>query len=180
MNNDLTSRPNQSAAAKANTVSPRIGRIERVVLDTLSSDGGLTFRDRVVALAFPALDQRPTSGEARVRAWRRRRDRAEAAVSRALLSLERKGLARRDRNDRSGRTLIRAETVLELPEWEQLARAEEDMAAHCRNLAARWESLAARAQRRAEQIRTERSPAATEEERSRDLRAVDSLERGER
>ena len=158
----------------------RIGRIERVVLEELSRSEGLTFRDGLVALAFPSLGESPTGGEARIRAWRSRRDRAEAAVSRALLSLERKVLARRDRNDRSGRTLIRSSQATELPDWEQLARAEEDMAAHCRKLAARWEALAVRAQRRAELLREERSDAATEDERSGDLQAVDELERGGR
>lgn len=180
MRDDLTSDRDRTAPVKGVVASHRIGRVERVVLETLSKESGLTFRDRVVALAFPALGTRPASGEARIKAWRRRRDRAEAAVSRALLSLERKGLAHRDRNDRSGRTLIRADSVQGLPEWEELARAEEDMAAHCRKLAGRWEVLAARAQRRAEKIRGERSAAATELERTRDLRAVDALERGER
>ncbi|GAC1617267.1 MAG: hypothetical protein NVS9B1_26670 [Candidatus Dormibacteraceae bacterium] len=151
-----------------------------MVLQELGRTDGLTFRDRVVALAFPELGARPGSGEARINAWQGRRDRAEAAVSRALLSLERKGLARRERNERGGRTLIRAAAVTELPDWEQLARAEEDMAAHCRKLAGRWEVLAARAQRRADLLREQRSESGTEDEREADLVAVDELESGDR
>ncbi|MBV8527437.1 MAG: hypothetical protein JOZ75_03900 [Candidatus Dormibacteraeota bacterium] len=100
---------------------------------------------------------------------RLRRARAEAALSRAILSLERKGLIVRERNTRTGRTLLRNADRQELPHWEEIARAEEDLAAHCRRVASAWRTLGRRAQQRADSVRTERNTEATEPERQTDL-----------
>ena len=97
-------------------------------------------------------------------------------MSRAILSLERKGLIVRERNPRTGRTLLRSADRPELPQWEELARAEEDLAAHCRRLAAAWRTLARRAQQRAESVRTERNTLATEAERQTDLAEMTRLQ----
>ena len=155
---------------------PRIGRIEAVVLKTLGQSGGLTPRDEVLLAAYPELAPDPRGGVGAVAPLRARRARAEAAVSRALTSLERKGLVVRERNDVTGRTMIRTATGGPLPTWEQLARAEEDLAAHCGRVAREWEALARRARRRAAAIRTARSDAEIEEERDSDLEFVARLE----
>ena len=107
---------------------------------------------------------------------RLRRARAEAALSRAIQSLERKGLIVRERNARTGRTLLRSADRPALPEWEEIARAEEDLAAHCRRLASSWRTLARRAQLRADSVRTQRTTDATEAERQTDLEEMARLQ----
>lgn len=152
----------------------RLGRVEAVVLDVLRLNHGLTPRDQVVLAAFPSLAT--GSDEEEPAAARGRRARAEAAVSRALVSLERKGLVIRDRNEVTGRTMIRTPSNAALPGWEQMARAEEDLAVHFSRLAREWEQLALRARRRAVRIRADRSEAAVQAERASDLDAVARLE----
>lgn len=154
----------------------RLGRVERAVLETLSRNEGLTLREDVLRDAFPTIGEKPESPAGSVQRWQQRRGRAEAALSRAILTLERKNLLIRERNDRTGRTLLRSVGVSGLPEWEQIARGEEDLAAHCRKAAAAWSQLAARATRRAATIRSERGTTSTESERSRDLESVAALE----
>lgn len=154
---------------------PRFGRVEIAILDELSRSGGLTLREAALAAAFPALAGEPGQGSAAEQV-RARRARAEAALSRAILSLERKGLISRERNPQTGRTLLRAAGEGPLPVWEQLAQAEEDLAAHCRRTARHWEALAGRARRRADRIRADRSPLATEAERADDLATIRRLE----
>ena len=159
--------------------SSRLGRVEIAILDVLSRHGGLTPRDEALEEAFPRARTMSNGDSPAVAAQNRlRRARAEAALSRAILSLERKGLIVRERNARTGRTLIRSADRPELPEWEEMARAEEDLAAHCRRLAASWRGLARRAQQRAEAVRTERSPDATEVERQTDLDEMARLQGG--
>ena len=118
----------------------------------------------LVQAAFPAA-----AGDAE-------RARAESAVSRAIRSLERKGLVVRDRDPRTGRTSVRTPGDAALPLWEQLARAEEDLAAHCRQRAQDWHELASGASRRARQLRLDRSSAGTEAERNADLDRLARLE----
>lgn len=154
----------------------RLGRVERAVLNAVIRRDGLTLREEVVHEAFPELGERPQSPAAAGRRWQQRRARAEAAVSRAILSLERKNLLWRERNQRTGRTLLRAHATAALPEWEQIARGEEDLAAHCRKTAAAWSELAVRATRRAAVVRDERGTSSTEAERRRDIDAVAGLE----
>lgn len=156
----------------------RLGRVEIAILDVLSRHGGLTPRDEALEEAFPRA--RATSNGDGTQAAvqdRLRRARAEAALSRAILSLERKGLIVRERNARTGRTLLRSADRPELPEWEEMARAEEDLAAHCRRVASSWRTLARRAQQRADAVRTERSSEATEAERQTDLEEMVRLQR---
>ena len=158
----------------------RLGRVEIAILDVLSRHGGLTPRDEALEEAFPRARAQPgTDGAASAVQDRLRRARAEAALSRAIHSLERKGLIVRERNVRTGRTLLRSADRRPLPEWEETARAEEDLAAHCRRLAASWRALARRAQQRADAVRTERSADATEIERQGDLEEMTRLQ-GER
>ena len=152
---------------------PRLGRVEQVILQELGRRGVLTPRDALVRAAFPALERRhaaaPDEGDAV-------RDRAESAVSRALRSLEKKGLIVRERDARTRRTYVRMPGDRALPRWEQLARAEEDLAAHCRQRAREWQQLASAASGRARRIRLDRSSTGTEPERARDLERLARLE----
>jgi hypothetical protein len=97
-----------------------------------------------------------------------------------LRTLEAKGLVVRERDARTGRTSIRAPGATTLPRWEQLARAEEDLGAHCRQRAAEWQRLASRATRRAGRLRSEQSSAGTEAERRIDLDRIAQLDRRSR
>lgn len=101
---------------------------------------------------------------------------AEASVSRAAASLERKGLLRRERSARSGEVVYWPVGGDLFPEWEAIARAEEDLALHCARTSRRWAALAARARGRARAIRNQRSLVATEADRRRDLEEVAELE----
>lgn len=159
-----------TTGAKVPIGLPRLGRVEIAILDALSRHGGLTPREAALEEAFPQVGG---GSEGHLSAGgvqdRLRRARAEAALSRAILSLERKGLVVRDRNTRTGRTLLRSADRQELPAWEEMARAEEDLAAHCRRVALTWRTLARRAQQRAESVRSDRSALGTEAERQDDL-----------
>ncbi|MDQ6846702.1 MAG: hypothetical protein M3019_03840 [Candidatus Dormibacteraeota bacterium] len=156
-----------------NEIATRLGRVEQAILQELGRSGGLTQRDAVVDAAFPASVRRAGLSPATARALRAR---AEAAVSRAILTLERKGLLVRERNPRTGRTALRGADQPSLPVWELLARAEEDLAVHCRRNAAGWQGLAGRARRRAQTIRRERSTSNSDQEREDDLQLMRRLE----
>lgn len=173
------SRPNPVDAISSFS-TPRLGRVEIAILDVLSRHGGLTPRDEALAEAFPRTRTASSEeGAAGAVQDRLRRARAEAALSRAILSLERKGLVLRERNARTGRTLLRSADRRQLPDWEEMARAEEDLAAHCRRVATSWRTLARRAQQRADSVRSLRSADATESERQTDLGELARLQ-GER
>lgn len=150
----------------------RLGRVETAILDALRAAGGLVYRDQALRAAFPRL---PPPGRLRVGApghsipaaeRLRRRAVAEAALSRAIHSLEQKGLLVRDRNVRTGRTLLRtADAADHLPEWEEIALGEEDLAAFCRQQADALTALARDARDRALALRAARSTEPTERAR---------------
>lgn len=146
--------------------------MEIAILDTLSAQGGLAPRDAALAFAFPEV-ARAEGGTEPATAIRAR---AEAALSRAIVSLQRKGLVVRERNQVTRRTLLRSAGQQTLPVWELLARAEEDLAAHCQRTAAEWSRVAGRARERADVIRRERSSASTEASRQQDLELLHRLE----
>jgi len=147
----------------------RLGRVEQAVLDELTRRGVITPRSALLPIVYPSL----APGDAR-------RATAEAAVSRALRSLEAKGLVVRERDSRTGRTSVRAPGMQALPRWEQLARAEEDLAAHCRQRARDWQQLASRATRRAARLRSDRASEGTEPERTADLERIARLDQRRR
>ena len=157
----------------------RLGRVELAILNELGRSGGLTQREAVVAAAFPeaegALGGHATDTESGA-GTRAHRARAQAAVSRAIVTLERKGLLVRERNPRTGRTTLRGADQAPLPVWELLARAEEDLAVHCRRTASEWLALAGRARERATSIRRERSSTPSEPEREADIELMHRLE----
>ena len=160
------------------SATPRFGRVEREILQKLRAESGLTQREDILHAAFPDMGPRP-QGEPESTRWDGQRARAEATISRAIRSLEVKKLVRRQRNARTGRTLIQLAGITDLPDWERMARGEEDLAAHYRHRAREWSELARRAQARAERVRDERSYESTEEERADDLDIASGLEAGE-
>jgi DNA-binding MarR family transcriptional regulator len=160
----------------SNTDDPtRLGRVEASILHELGLQGDLTQREELLRLVFPtvvsAARQRDDPES------RRARERAEASLSRAIRSLERKHLISRERSERSGRTMLRPLGVVGTPVWDQLTRAEEDLAAYCQSKARQWEELARRARARAASIRTTRSDQLSELERQADLELIAELER---
>ena len=97
-------------------------------------------------------------------------------MSRAIVSLVRKQLVVREHNPRTGRTLLLSPDRGHLPDWEEMARAEEDLAAHAMRVADGWTALARRAQKRAATLRTDRAVEGTEAERQADLDEIDRMQ----
>lgn len=164
------------------TTTPRLGRIEVAILAELQRAGGILTRDAAVAAVFPTLTTSTANGHRpdSVMRAKRRRASAEAAMSRAITSLEHKGLAAREINPTSRRVLVRLIECTALPHWEEMARAEEDMGAHCAKQAAAWVALSRRLFARARVIRSVRSVDGSEAERQADLDAIRRLEGGVR
>lgn len=160
----------------------RLGRLETAILEALRGAGGFLQREEAVEYAFPRLrlHRAGTQSRSAARQHQRERARAEAAISRAIVSLERKELVVREHNPHTGRTLLRSPDQPRLPDWEEIARAEEDLAAFCLRMARDWTGLARRSQRRAAAVRAERSVEETETERQADLAAIDRMQGEER
>lgn len=97
-------------------------------------------------------------------------------MSRAIVSLERKKLLMREHNPRTGRTLLLSPDRVHLPDWEEMARAEEDLAHHAMRVADSWTALARRAQKRAAALRSDRTVEGTETERRADLVEIDRMQ----
>ena len=91
----------------------------------------------------------------------RARQNAESTLSRALRSLERKGLIVRSVNESTRRTHISTARPLARWKWERNAVAEEEFAARCDALSAELCELARNARTRALRIHTERAPMST-------------------
>ncbi|HEX6538987.1 MAG TPA: hypothetical protein VF155_07390 [Candidatus Dormibacteraeota bacterium] len=155
---------------------PRLGRVEAAILDALERSGGVIQRDEARDNAFPRLRARGRLGRPSTRREQQERARAEAAVSRAILSLERKRLLVREHSPRTGRTVLLSPDREGLPDWEETARAEEDLAAHCLRIADRWTALARRSRARAAAVRSERSVEPTEAARNADLEEMGRLQ----
>ena len=141
----------------------RLGRVEIAVIRAIESAGGPIRREEALVAAYPG------------RTNPRQRALAHAGLSRALLTLERKGLIVRERDPGNTTTLVRAAGLTTLPDWEQLARAEEDLATHCGKTADTWDRLARRARQRARSIRSDRSVSSCDGERQADLAELNRL-----
>ena len=173
-----TTAPPPAPGRHSTGPNPRLGRVEAAILDALQRSGGLIQRDEARDHAFPRLRVRDTHPRGRTAAMREQqaRARAEAAVSRAIVSLVRKKLVVREHNPRTGRTLLLSPERVQLPDWEEMARAEEDLAAHAMGVADSWTALARRAQKRAAALRTDRAVEGTEAERRADLAEIDRMQ----
>lgn len=167
--------------ARRRQQSERLGSVEAAVLEEVRVAGGLMQRRHALAATFPefATDTRGSHAAAGGLTGRRRAV-AQATLSRAVSSLERKGLLRRDRNPTTGKVMLRAAGRTQIPDWERRARSDEDMEEYCRRLAAQWSELAQRFGVRASFLRAERSTAGTNDERRVDLEQVRQLERARR
>ena len=173
------------AAPAAVTTPPldpgvRLGRVESRILDEVQRRGGLAPRYALVDHVFPDLGPKPRAGGGargaqRLERWQILRADAESAVSRAIRSLGRKGLLLTERSTQTGRTLLREPGVAALPEWEEVARAEEDLASRCQELARELVSIAGRARTRAISIRTQCSDAGVAAERDADERLLEDV-----
>lgn len=157
----------------------RLGSVERAILDLLEADGGPVTRSSVVHALYPSLGPDRSGDE-----WKgaghatsaTQRTLVEATVSRAVASLARKGLIVRDRQRATGRTILRTTRAeAPLPDWESVARDEEDFAAQAASRAEHWRTLAARARRRAMRLREERRLDTTGDERSMDVHMAERL-----
>ena len=93
----------------------------------------------------------------------------ESTLSRALRTLERKGLVVRVVNRPTRETLISMADPPAPPAWERQARAELVLAARCEAVSAELAELARRARVRAVRLREERSLTSTMQERASDV-----------
>lgn len=142
----------------------RLGRVERSVLEALHRSGGVVARQTVLRAAFPAHVGIHVVGGATARdtsdGRMHRRALAEASLSRAISSLHRKGLVVPERVAWRGPTLLRLASAGSLPEWEELARTEDEFASRVLELARHCRAVASRARRHAQQLRLQRSTSA--------------------
>jgi DNA-binding MarR family transcriptional regulator len=155
---------------------PRLGSTEETILDELRRAGGPVPRRLLVSVVYAttasatyhtrSLSSRRTEEPL---AATRALQNAESTLSRALRSLERKGLITRTLSGGTRQTLISVTNPPAPPPWEQDARAEEALATRCDVIAAELAELARRARRRASQLRVERRSTATVLEHNNDI-----------
>lgn len=154
----------------------RLGTAEEAILAELNRSGGPVPRRALVKAVYVRGDAR------RAVAWAetcsdvhdavpegRARQHAESTLSRALRSLERKGLIVRRYNGPTRQTLVSVTDPPAPPAWEREARFEERFAARCDAVSAELAELARRARRRAIQLRGERRSSSTSHERGSDV-----------
>ena len=152
----------------------RFGRAEEAILKELRRVGGPVPRRLLVGIVYAN-----SWSESKVRS-RRRADLApvpqgrarrytESTLSRALRSLERKGLVVRVVNQPTRETLISMTDPPAPPAWEREALAELAFAAQCDAKSAELAELAQRARKRAVRLREERSLRSTRHERAGDV-----------
>lgn len=147
----------------------RLGSAEELILSELRRSGGPVPRRLLVSVVMETsmVSRRhvlPTGGvEARAI------QNAESTLSRALRSLERKGLIVRSYSHSTKHTLVWLPNPPAPPVWEREARAEETFAARCDAVIAELTELARRARRRAGRLRMERSSASTMAENVSDV-----------
>lgn len=161
----------------------RLGSVERAIVGLLMADGGPVPRTRVVHALYPSLcpeqrgdDSWAVGDTTSSSASASRRALIDATVSRAIASLARKGLIVRERQRATGRTILRTVRVdAPMPDWENVARAEEDFAAQAASRAEQWRTLAGRARQRALRIREERRLDSTDDERTVDVQMAQRL-----
>lgn len=160
---------------------PRLGSVEAAVLEQLMCAGGLMPRRHLLTAAFPDYaraaqgpDQMPPRRHGMQRAL------AESKLSRAVSSLERKGLIRRERQAKTGIVVVRALTRTRLPIWERDARADDDAETYCRQMATQWAALAQRFGSRAASIRAARTATGFDVDRRSDLAEIKRLQSPQR
>lgn len=156
---------------------PRLGEVEQAILDVLNADEGPVLRSQVVrVLSGTAPKRRAYTRRSAEHTATTRRTTLETSVSRAIRSLVRKGLIVREQQRGTRRAILRVRRPqAPPPDWERIARGEEDFAAQAASWAAHWHTLAVRARARAIQLRKERRVAVTRAERALDARVAARL-----
>lgn len=146
----------------------RLGSAEEIILTELRRSGGPVPRRLLVSVvqeaSSPSRRRALPAGASDTRAIQN----AESTLSRALRSLERKGLVLRAYSNATKQTLISLPNPPAPPTWEREARGEEQFAAQCDAAIAELTELARRARRRASRLRMERSSASTMDEHAGD------------
>ena len=164
----------------------RFGSAEEAILNELRRIGGPVPRRLLVGVVYASSSSRRTVWSRRAAARARlpqglARRYTESTLSRALRSLERKGLIVRTVNRPTRETLISMTDAPAPPVWEREARAELAFAAGCEAVSAEFAELARRARARAVRLREERTLTSTVNERGRDVaRARPLIRRRER
>ena len=154
----------------------RLGTAEEAILAELNHSGGPVPRRALVRAVYVRGDARRAAAATQTRfdddavvPEGRARQHAESTLSRALRSLERKGLIVRRYNGPTRQTLVSVTDPPAPPAWEREARFEERFAARCDAVSAELAELARRARRRAIQLRGERRSSSTSRERGSDV-----------
>lgn len=147
----------------------RLGSAEEMILSELRRSGGPVPRRLLVSVVMETstLSRRHALPAAAREA--RAIQNAESTLSRALRSLERKGLIVRSYNHSTKHTLVWLPNPPAPPEWEREARTEETFAARCDAVIGELTELARRARRRAARLRMERTSTATMAENASDV-----------
>ena len=154
----------------------RLGHVEEAILRELRRTGGPVPRVLLLGVVYASSRRvRPTARPG----WRhgndrqvppgRLRENAESTLSRALRSLERKGLIVRTKNRPTKQRLISLTHGPAPPAWERDARADEAFATRCDAMSAELAHLGRRARDRAARLRMERRSVAAGRQRDRDV-----------
>lgn len=146
-------------------LSVRLGSAEVAILAELRRAGEPVPRQLLLLLVHAqtsrsghAASSPAQAGVAQLLPSGRARQNVESTVSRALRSLERKGLIVRSFSGSTRQTLISAPTPPVGPRWERVAIEEEAFAARCDAVAAELAELARNARTRASQLGVEQGP----------------------
>lgn len=159
-------RPSELPRLSARQPAFRLGSAEELILSELRRSGGPVPRRLLVSVVQETSRRHLQPSAARDA---RSVQNAESTLSRALRSLERKGLIVRSYSHSTKHTLVWLPNPPSPPVWEREARAEETFAARCDAVIAELTELARRARRRAARLRMERSSAATMAENASDV-----------
>ena len=161
-------RPRELSRFSTRPPAFRLGSAEEMILSELRRSGGPVPRRLLVSVVqeTSTLSRRHVlpAGAGESRAIQN----AESTLSRALRSLERKGLIVRSYSHSTKHTLVWLPNPPAPPGWEREAQAEETFAGRCDAVIAELTELARRARRRAARLRMERSSASTMAENASD------------
>jgi hypothetical protein len=140
--------------------APHLGGVEAAIVRELQRVGGPVPRRLLVSAVLPGRGRRTSAARSTSAPLIRRGPsfaNLESSVSRALRSLERKGLIVRTFSRPTKQALVSLASSHELPAWEVDARVDEAFALRCGVVAARLGELGDRARRRATRLRVERN-----------------------
>ena len=157
-----------AAAERRQPLRRRLGSAEETILMELRRSGGPVPRQLLVR-AVQATTRQARRGLDDGAADGRVIQNAESTLSRALRSLESKGLVTRTLSRSTRQIIVSTANPSTPPAWEREARAEEALATRCRAAVSELAELGRRAGRRAAQLRIDRRAPATSDERAADI-----------